>query len=476
MDVQIDYSNFNFFNENSAVKTFDNRSKVDQTHFSKMPPKARIDAPIDPIELYKIKRKINFLRDAHGDGTSMVTILIPPHDAVHRMRQKLTDELGTASNIKNRVNRQSVEGAITSSIQKLSQYNTTPPNGLCLFCGAILDKEGKEKKLMMDFEPPRPLHQSLYVCDRRFHVEPLYDLLETNEKFGFIIMDGQGCLYGEVAGDSRRVLHHFSVDLPKKHSKGGQSSIRFARLRVEARHNYVRKVAENAVQVFIGPDAEPTVTGLFLAGSADFKNQLSQSDLLDPRLKNIILSIFDICYGGEEGFNQAIHMAAPMMKDVRMVREQELLNKLFELISTNGACAFGVRETMMAWDASAIDTLILYDELDVYRCTMKDADGNETVQYFTEHQLDSKEHLSDKSAQEMSEKILLTDWMAENHETRGVKLEFVSDKSPEGAQFVKGLGGIGALLRFQMCFEVYNENEDDDAGFDSDFDDFENIV
>ena len=32
------------------------------------------------------------------------------------------------------------------------------------------------------------------------------------------------------------------VDLPKKHGRGGQSALRFARLRVEKRHNYVRKV------------------------------------------------------------------------------------------------------------------------------------------------------------------------------------------------------------------------------------------
>ena len=117
-----------------------------------MPPKARKEEEIDPIELFKIKRLINYLRDAHGDGTSMVTILIPPTDAVHRMRQKLTEELGTASNIKNRVNRQSVESAITSAIQKLSNFNTTPANGLCVFCGTVMEG-GKEKKLMMDFEP-----------------------------------------------------------------------------------------------------------------------------------------------------------------------------------------------------------------------------------------------------------------------------------------------------------------------------------
>jgi len=36
--------------------------------------------------------------------------------------------------------------------------------------------------------------------------------------------------------------------------RGGQSALRFARLRMEKRHNYVRKVAETAVQMFITND------------------------------------------------------------------------------------------------------------------------------------------------------------------------------------------------------------------------------
>jgi peptide chain release factor subunit 1 len=437
-----------------------------------MPPKARKEDDIDPIELFKIKRLINYLRDAHGDGTSMVTILIPPGDAVHRMRQKLTEELGTASNIKNRVNRQSVEAAITSSIQKLSLYNQTPKNGLCIFCGTV-NEGGKEKKVMIDFEPFRPLHQSLYVCDRRFHVEPLVDLLQTNEKFGFIIMDGQGTLYGMVAGTAREVLHKFSVDLPKKHNKGGQSSIRFARLRVEARHNYVHKVAEIATQIFIPDGAEPNVTGLILAGSADFKNILSQSDLFDIRLRSIVLGVFDICYGGEEGFNQTIKLAAPVLADVRLVREQELIQKLFDLIGTGGACAFGIKETMMAFDSGAVETLIMWDDLPIYRCVMESDNGDQSIEYYTQHQLDASEHLND-DFHHLKEQVYLTEWMADNHKTKGAKLEFVTDKSPEAAQFIKGLSGIGAILRFQMNFEVYHDHSDE--GFDSDFDSAEDLV
>src|ERR1700729_1131274 len=89
---------------------------------------------------------------------------------------------------------------------------------------------------------------SLYLCDNKFHTEALSELLESDSRFGFIVMDGNGTLFGTLAGNTRDVIHKFTVDLPKKHGRGGQSALRFSRLRDEKRHNYVRKVAELAVQ------------------------------------------------------------------------------------------------------------------------------------------------------------------------------------------------------------------------------------
>jgi peptide chain release factor subunit 1 len=49
---------------------------------------------------------------------------------------------------------------------------------------------------------------------------------------------------------------------------------------------------------------QPNVAGLVMAGSADFKVELGQSDMFDPRLQKIIVKTVDISYGGENGFNQ----------------------------------------------------------------------------------------------------------------------------------------------------------------------------
>lgn len=53
----------------------------------------------------------------------MISLIIPPKDQIARVNKMLADEFGTASNIKSRVNRLSVLGAITSVQARLKLYN-----------------------------------------------------------------------------------------------------------------------------------------------------------------------------------------------------------------------------------------------------------------------------------------------------------------------------------------------------------------
>lgn len=151
----------------------------------------------------------------------MISLIIPPKDQIPRISKMLADEYGTASNIKSRVNRLSVLGAITSVQHRLKLYTKVPPNGLVIYCGTIVTEEGKEKKVNIDFEPFKPINTSLYLCDNKFHTEALSALLADDNKFGFIVMDGNGALFGTLQGNTRDVMHKFTVDLPKKH---GQSA------------------------------------------------------------------------------------------------------------------------------------------------------------------------------------------------------------------------------------------------------------
>jgi len=164
-------------------------------------------------------------------------------------------------------------------------------------------EDGKsEKKITIDIEPFKAINVFSYKCQNTFHTEPLQNLLEDDEKFGFIIVDGNGVLYATLQGNNKEIMQRMLVQLPKKHGRGGQSALRFARIREEKRHNYVRKVCELATQHFITDD-KPNVKGLVLAGSAQIKTNCYESDLFDARLKNIVLCQLDVSYGQDNGLN-----------------------------------------------------------------------------------------------------------------------------------------------------------------------------
>lgn len=376
---------------------------------------------------------------------------------------------GTASNIKSRVNRLSVLSAITSTQQRLKLYNKVPPNGLVVYCGEIITSEGKERKINIDFEPFKPINTSLYLCDNKFHTEALSELLESDQKFGFIIMDGNGALFGTLSGNTRDIVHKFSVDLPKKHGRGGQSALRFARLREEKRHNYVRKVAELAVQNYITND-KVNVAGIVLAGSADFKNDLNQSDMFDNRLQSKVIKVVDVSYGGENGFNQAIELAAETLGNVKFIQEKKLIGRYFEEISQDsGRVCYGIEDTLKALELGAAETLIVYENLDVTRWVLKSSDGSEIVFHLLKVQETDRDLFMDKqTGQEMEvlEQSSFLEWLAEKYKDFGANLEFVSDRSSEGNQFVRGFGGIGAMLRYKVNFEQLADFEEEDEFYD----------
>ncbi|CAN1188119.1 Eukaryotic peptide chain release factor subunit 1-2 [Linum perenne] len=162
---------------------------------------------------------------------------------------------------------------------------------------------GREKKVTIDFEPFKPINACLYLCDNKFHTEALNELLESDDKFGFIIMDGN-----------------------------------------------------------------------------DLKTELSQSDMFDPRLQAKILNVVDVSYGGENGFNQAIELSAEILSNVKFIQEKRLIGKYFEEISQDtGKYVFGVDDTLKALEMGAVETLIVWENLDINRYVLKNSVNGEIV-------------------------------------------------------------------------------------------------
>tara|TARA_B110000208_G_scaffold51271_1_gene67340 strand:- start:365 stop:1717 length:1353 start_codon:yes stop_codon:yes gene_type:complete len=433
---------------------------------------------LEEIEKWKMKKLIKFLSSVTGtSNTSMVTLALPPSKSLSYVNNMLVTEYGTASNIKSRVNRLSVLSAITSVQTKLKQYKSIPKTGLVIYCGNIILDDRKEKKVTYDITPFKSINKFIYLCDNKFHTDVLSDILNDDESYGFIILDGNGALYGTVYGNEQKILHKFDVSLPKKHRKGGQSALRFARLRMEARNNYIRKVAEFTTHYFIEDD-KPNIKGLIIAGNSDFKNQLIKSQYFDPRLNKVILSILDISYGGQNGFNQALEMSLDIMANVKLVREKKILDEYFEEIKLDtGKYCFGIKETVDALEQGAVERLIIYEDLDLIKYKFIDSNKTTHIKYLKK---EDSINLLDKNGCKMDiqESIDWTDWIAENYKQFGTELIFLTNRTQQGSQFVNGFGGIGCILRWQVQFmneldileelDINNDNRDHD--FDDDID------
>jgi peptide chain release factor subunit 1 len=67
---------------------------------------------------------------------------------------------------------------------------------------------------------------------------------------------------------------------------------------------------------------------------------------------------------------------------------------------------------------------------------------------------------------EIVDQMPFLEWLAEKFKDFGATLEFVSDRSSEGNQFVRGFGGIGAILRYALNFEQLNVDDDEDEFYD----------
>src|SRR3989338_1859850 len=173
----------------------------------------------------------------------------------------------------------------------------TPANGLAIFCGLVnpdnapglfsaqdssmvVDSSSINesndnsnvdlKKLCVIIEPPNPIESNLYYCDDCFHVEQLRTQLHectSGKTYGVIVITGTGTLYGTLRGSKSTILREFSHELPKKHSKGGQSRERFARNAEIARSEYLKIIAEKANALFISQALNaPIIDSIILAG------------------------------------------------------------------------------------------------------------------------------------------------------------------------------------------------------------------
>jgi peptide chain release factor subunit 1 len=359
-------------------------------------------------------------------ATCLVTVYIPPKKQIHLVVSQLQGEIGTASCIKSHRTKLAVQSALTTAIAKLKALKVTPARGLALFAGEVFIN-GKEDKISEIIEPLINIEKADYVCGKRFDTEELRKSLVDYERVGFVVMDGSSLLLGTISGNKRETLFKKEVELPKHHKKGGQSSMRFARLRLEARQSYIIATCGYIKRIFITDD-RPNVAALVIGGFAELKDEMlgKESDHFDKRLKPIIRKVCKLSNSGEEGFTQLIKQSEDILGRVRFLTEQELLENLrTSQEKMDQMSVIGRRDTMECLEMQAIKKIILWED------------------------------------------IPDLEWFSDRSKEFGFEIEVVDNKSEIAAQFVRAYGGVAAFLRYRVDLVTWEDTENlqDDVEF-----------
>jgi peptide chain release factor subunit 1 len=412
------------------------------------------------LELFRLRKTLQALASKEGRATELISMYVPPGKQISDAINMLRDEYGTASNIKSTTTRKNVQEAIVKVQQRLKLFKDPGEKGIVIFCGAIPQEgggPGSERMETYVIVPPEPIRIYLYRCDSRFHTEHLQEMLRERETYGILLIDASGATIATLQGKKLDIVREMTSGVAGKTRAGGQSARRYERLRDMQLNEYFTRVGGHANDIFLPID---TLKGIILAGPGPTKYDFEKGDYLNYQLKNKIIDTIDTAYVEEQGVKEVVEKAPEIMRKVRYIEEKQLMQQfLYEVGHDTGMITYGEAEVRRALEAGAVRTLLISENVDQWRVTVKcSACGYEEHDTVKSQNLASFEQgLVGKPCPKckapslsVADKVDLIDYLAEQAEYTNTDVEIISVETEEGQMLKNAFGGIAAILRFKM--------------------------
>jgi len=361
-------------------------------------------AAMDKNELEEI---LTVLEAHRGKHTELVSVYIPEGYDVNAVQRQLGGEKSTAKNIKSTGTRKNVMEALDKIIRHLKGLKKTPENGLAVFSGNVSQIEGQPDMQIWDIEPPLPMRNRLYRCDKEFVLEPLQEQLEVQEVIGLIVLDRKEATIGMLEGKRIEMIQNMTSGIPGKVRAGGQSSQRFHRITEGLTRDFYKRIAEEAKKAFF---ENPKLKGILVGGPVPTKDEFLDNAYLTTQLQDKVLGRVDIGDTDESGLKELVSKAQDILASQEIIKEQKLLEKFFNNL--------GEKPELVAYKEEGVKKALGYGAVGML--------------------LISKNF--DKELAKTFKKVA---------KDTGATIEMVSLETEEGKQF-DNLGGIGAILRYQL--------------------------
>lgn len=410
---------------------------------------------------YEFKKMLERLAEKEGSGTELITLYIPPDKQIYDVTAQLRDEFGQCSNIKSKQTRTNVQSAISSILSRLKYYKRPPENGMAVFCGTINiggDRTDLECEII---EPPEPLNIYMYRCSSSFELEPLEEMLGEKEVYGLIVIDRREAYIGFLRGNRIEPINGVTSTVPGKQRKGGQSSVRFQRLRLIAINEFYKKVGDRASDIFLAEkDFFQRFKGVLIGGPTPTKEEFEAGAYLHHELQKRIIGLFDVAYTNETGLAELVENASDALKDLDIIKEKNVMNRfLQELVKDDGAASYGEESVRKNLELGAVDTLLLSDKL--RRARLKLVCPNDDYTEERTISIEPGKHIkdldfgtcpNDGASLYVAEEADIIDELTALADQSSTTVKIVSNDFEEGSMLYNAFGGIAAILRYRTGY------------------------
>jgi peptide chain release factor subunit 1 len=412
------------------------------------------------LELFRLRKTLNALASKEGSHTELITIYVPPDKQISDALNLLRNEYGTASNIKSNVTRKNVLDAIVKAQQKLKLFKDPGEKGIVIFTGALPQEgggPGTERMESYVIVPPEPIRIFLYRCESRFHAEHLQEMLREKETYGILLVDASNATIATLQGKRLNIVRQMHSGVAGKTRAGGQSARRYERLRDMQLNEYFTRVGQHANEIFLPID---TLKGVIIGGPGPTKYDFEKGEYLNYQLKNKIIDTLDTAYVEEQGVKEVVDKAPEIMKKVRYIEEKNIMQKfLYEVGHDTGLITYGESEVRGLLQSGAVRTLLMSEELDLVRVTVKCSACGYEEQYTVKSKdlADFEKGLVGKPCASCKAPSMLivdkrdiVDDLADLAEVSNTDVEIISGETEEGQMLKNAFGGIAAILRFKI--------------------------
>jgi len=401
------------------------------------------------LQKYEFRRSLEEVRKLSGRGTELISLYVPPSRQISDVSNYLRSEYSQSSNIKSASTRKNVQAAISSILSRLKNFKAPPENGLVFFVGHRSIGADQTNMVQFVLEPPEPVPTFIYRCDSQFFTEPIEGMLETKDNYGLIVIDRSEATIGMLHGKRIVPIKNMQSLVPSKHGRGGQSARRFERLIEIAAHEYYKKVADVANEAFL---SDKDLKGILVGGPGPTKDFFVKSEYLHYELQKKIIDTFDTGYTDEYGLKELIEKSRERMKDLDLMREKDLMQRLFEEIRKpdGGLSIYGEEQVKNALTIGAVDTLIISEDLRRVRLSLTCPSCGTNKETMAK---DSTEDVKCDKCGAIMKVDVVDDLVGDLHkfaDANNTKVEFISGESEEGGLLLKAFGGVAGILRFRV--------------------------